>query len=435
MTHHRQIILRELPATKTTDQAERARAAPCRYSAEWEIDEGSDDETDPLWGMIGFGATEAAAHADLAAQTARAWREQTDEELRGALGELADDAATMEAAIARAEQLAKGAINTATGSPFADAQDSERLLRFAQEWTATVAALRRLLAAKPEPSDHAAAEPAEPATELPPEVAQVSRALEALFSEMPPEARQAFTFSISLRASDGRPVIAIVATRDPDLLAELSRMGLLAAPDEVTFTSPDGRTFTGSPADVGVEVADALIEHEGETWSLPSVIREHAAEHLARVLDVLRWDPADRTKAAQAALHLYCLINAESDEVRAQRHAALDEALTADKITRQPGESDEELRQRVKAASTADPTQESPEADEGPEPYRLRGDDEEGWMIDDDPLLRVWDTAADAMAEVLGDWWEEEPGCWMATAIESARPGDADKPLMPTEVK
>ncbi len=232
MTTHRQIILRELPATKTTDPGELARAAPCRYSAEWEIDEGSDDETDPLWGMIGFGATEAAAHADLAAQTARAWREQTDEELRGALGELADDAATMEAAIARAEQLAMGAINTATGSPFDDAQDSERLLRFAQEWTATAAALRRLLAAKPEPTEPA----------------------------------------------------------------------------------------------------------------------------------------------------------------------------------------------------TADPTQESPEADEGPEPYRLRGDDEEGWMIDDDPLLRVWDTAADAMAEVLGDWWEEEPGCWMATAIESARPGDADKP-------
>ncbi len=60
------------------------------------------------------------------------------------------------------------------------------------------------------------------------------------------------------------------------------------------------------------------------------------------------------------------------------------------------------------------------DADEAPELYRLRGDDEEGWMIDDDPLLRVWDTAADAMAEVPGDWWEEEAGCWMAAAIESS---------------
>jgi len=58
------------------------------------------------------------------------------------------------------------------------------------------------------------------------------------------------------------------------------------------------------------------------------------------------------------------------------------------------------------------------DADEAPELYRLRGDDEQGWMIDDDPLLRVWDTAADAMAEVPGDWWEEEAGCWMAATSE-----------------
>lgn len=56
---------------------------------------------------------------------------------------------------------------------------------------------------------------------------------------------------------------------------------------------------------------------------------------------------------------------------------------------------------------------------------RLRGDDdEEGWTLDDDPLGRVWGTAADAMAEVPGDWWEEEPGCWMAE-VDTA---DLDNP-------
>jgi len=50
-------------------------------------------------------------------------------------------------------------------------------------------------------------------------------------------------------------------------------------------------------------------------------------------------------------------------------------------------------------------------------PRRLRGSASDGWMLDDDPLLRVWDTAQDAMAEVRGDWWEEEPGCWMSTGL------------------
>lgn len=44
---------------------------------------------------------------------------------------------------------------------------------------------------------------------------------------------------------------------------------------------------------------------------------------------------------------------------------------------------------------------------------RLTGNDADGWQIDPDPLLRVWDTAADAMAEIPGEWWEEEPGCWL----------------------
>ena len=47
--------------------------------------------------------------------------------------------------------------------------------------------------------------------------------------------------------------------------------------------------------------------------------------------------------------------------------------------------------------------------------------DEEGWFIADervDPLGRTWTTAQDAMAEVPGEWWEEEPGVWMCVRDE-----------------
>ena len=42
-----------------------------------------------------------------------------------------------------------------------------------------------------------------------------------------------------------------------------------------------------------------------------------------------------------------------------------------------------------------------------------------GWVVTccetHDPLCRIWDTKEDAMAELgLSDWWEEEPGVWMA---------------------
>lgn len=58
--------------------------------------------------------------------------------------------------------------------------------------------------------------------------------------------------------------------------------------------------------------------------------------------------------------------------------------------------------------------------------FRLTGNDEDGWCLDDgtdeDSLLRVWDTAEDAMAELPGDWWQED-GCWFATEIQDDRGG------------
>lgn len=61
-----------------------------------------------------------------------------------------------------------------------------------------------------------------------------------------------------------------------------------------------------------------------------------------------------------------------------------------------------------------------PSEDERPDPIRLRGDDD-GWWLEDDPLGRVWDTAADAMAEFPADWWAED-GCWYATAFSPSPP-------------
>jgi len=58
--------------------------------------------------------------------------------------------------------------------------------------------------------------------------------------------------------------------------------------------------------------------------------------------------------------------------------------------------------------------------------FRLTGNDEDGWCLDDgtdeDSLLRVWDTAEDAMAELPGDWWQDD-GCWFATEIQDDRGG------------
>lgn len=315
MTHHRPIILRELPADKTTDPAELVRAAPYRYSAEWETPEHLDDETDPLWGTIGFGATEHEARADLAAQTAHIWHEQTDEDICGALGELAEHPEVMSAAIARAEQLAQGAINTATNQP-CDAQDSERLLRFAQDWSATATTLRRLLVAKPKSTSLTV----EHDLSTQPTVA---KALGELFLAMPPEVKRSQTFGLSIKGSDDKHIMAVVATRDRRMLAEFVRLGLIEPAadtplsdcpqhiadqltNEVTFTAPDGRVFTGCPADVGAEVAEALIYFEGETWTLPSAIREQAAEHIQRVLDGLSWSP----RAQHAAYHLYRITTA-----------------------------------------------------------------------------------------------------------------------------
>lgn len=288
MTTHRPIILRELPATKTTDEAEFARAAPYRYSAEWETPEGIDDEVDPLWGAIGFGPTEAAAHADLIAQTARNFHRQPDEVIGDALGALSGDTVLMNAAIGCAERYASIAFNTASGEPGTNAG---LLVQLGQAWTDTAAALRRVLAA-----NASRTLTVEYDADAAPEVA---RALGELLLVMPPEVKRSQTFGLSFKGSDGRNKIAVVATRDPSRLAD-------ELADEVTFTAPNGRVFTGSPADVGVEVAEALIEHEGETWSLPSVIREHAAEHLARVVDATQWSPSARA----AAYHLYRITTA-----------------------------------------------------------------------------------------------------------------------------
>lgn len=48
---------------------------------------------------------------------------------------------------------------------------------------------------------------------------------------------------------------------------------------------------------------------------------------------------------------------------------------------------------------------------------RLSGAGDE-WSISADPLMRVWDSAADAMAEIPGGWWEEEPGYWLCDPEE-----------------
>jgi hypothetical protein len=57
---------------------------------------------------------------------------------------------------------------------------------------------------------------------------------------------------------------------------------------------------------------------------------------------------------------------------------------------------------------------------------KIAGSDKDGWSCVSgerhDPLLRMWDTAADARAE-LGPaltWWEEEPGFWLAEAAPKA---------------
>lgn len=50
--------------------------------------------------------------------------------------------------------------------------------------------------------------------------------------------------------------------------------------------------------------------------------------------------------------------------------------------------------------------------------HRVTGSDAAGWALDEDPLLRVFDTAADARDAAPvdeGAWWEEEPGDWLAS--------------------
>lgn len=360
MTITRRVIIGELPPAKTTTPEQRAFVASTRYCAEWETPEGVCDVPDPLWGATGFGPTGHDAYVDLIANTAHDRRGQTDEELYSLL---AGHVLVLREAAERADHYAAGAFNSATST---DGADAEALIKLGQTWTQTAATLRRM----PEPES----------TKPPPQTLTVEhdagappeavRALGELFLAMPPEVKRSQTFGLSMKGSDGRHVMAVVATRDPSRLAEFVRLGLIEPAsdtplsdcpqhiadeltDEVTFTAPDGRMFTGSPADVGVEVAEALLKHDGETWWLPSVIRDHAVEHINRVLDVLRWDLAGRLKAARAALHLYCLNNAESDEDRAQRLAALDAMLdntmSQEKTTRQPGESDEQLRARIMA--------------------------------------------------------------------------------------
>ena len=54
----------------------------------------------------------------------------------------------------------------------------------------------------------------------------------------------------------------------------------------------------------------------------------------------------------------------------------------------------------------------------------MDGDDDTAWTVicceGHDGLARTWSTAADARAELGADleWWEEEPGVWMAHAPE-----------------
>lgn len=308
MTTTRRIILGQLPPAKTTTSEQRAFVASTRYCAEWETPEGVCDVPDPLWSATGFGPTGHDAYVDLIANTAHDRRGQTDEELYSLL---AGHVLVLRETAERADHYAASAFNSATGK---DGADAEALIKLGQTWTQTAAMLRRM----PEPES----------TKPPPQTLTVEhdvgaspkavRALGDLLLAMPPEVKRSTTFGISFRGSAGRHVMAVVATRDPSRLAEFVRMGLIEPAsdtplsdcpqhiadqltDEVTFTAPDGRVFTGSPADVGVEVAEALIEHEDETWSLPSVIRELVAEHLVRVLDATQWSPYAR----RAAYHLY----------------------------------------------------------------------------------------------------------------------------------
>lgn len=48
---------------------------------------------------------------------------------------------------------------------------------------------------------------------------------------------------------------------------------------------------------------------------------------------------------------------------------------------------------------------------------RLRGDGD-AWIIEEDAMWRCWDTAEDAMAEVPGAWWCDEPGSWLCHGDE-----------------
>lgn len=48
---------------------------------------------------------------------------------------------------------------------------------------------------------------------------------------------------------------------------------------------------------------------------------------------------------------------------------------------------------------------------------RLRGDGD-AWTIDQDSGCRCWDTAEEAMDEVPGAWWSDEPGCWLCHGDE-----------------
>ena len=84
MTTPRPIILRELPADKTTDPAERALAQPYRHYAEWETPEGICDEPDPMWSAVGFGATGQDAYIDLIAKTTHAHTVSLDADARAA---------------------------------------------------------------------------------------------------------------------------------------------------------------------------------------------------------------------------------------------------------------------------------------------------------------------------------------------------------------
>lgn len=55
--------------------------------------------------------------------------------------------------------------------------------------------------------------------------------------------------------------------------------------------------------------------------------------------------------------------------------------------------------------------------DDEVEYVRLSSEGDE-WFISADPLGRAWGSAEDAMAEVPGEWWEEEPGYWLCDPEE-----------------